>query len=112
MPASVSNVFEPFACVSWLNVNPPVDSNNDAKTAGSVIGAPENSAALSVSAWAAAASPCVRAVMSRASARWAARSSGLAAVPASSPSIASRSSSVNQRRYVPTSRSSVFSQYW
>ena len=38
--------------------------------------------------------------------------SGCAAPSASSPSIRSLGSSVNQRRYVPTSRSSVFSQYW
>ncbi len=37
---------------------------------------------------------------------------GCAAASASSASISSRPSSVNQRRYVPTSRSSVLSQYW
>ena len=94
------------------NVNPSVDSNSDRSTAGSEIAAPENNAALSVSAWPAAASPCVRAVMSRASARCAARASGRSVSSASRASTCSRGNSVNQRRYVPTSRSSVLSQYW
>ena len=97
-PASASSVALPAASHAGWNVNPPADAYRAARTAGSSIGSAENLAAESATARAAASAPWVRVVMSSARACWPARASGCASSSASSASIASRGSSVNQRR--------------
>ena len=68
-PASASRAETPPASDGAVNVNPPDDSNSDWSVSRSRIVSDENLASESAIARNVAASPCVRTVMSRASAR-------------------------------------------